>query len=104
MTCRLHPAHADDREPSATRDLTYLSESYSPDGGPRNATGSTAEPGAAATSRMQRHSLDGVDERQGVGAGRLGGLGDRAYIGRVRGQLHDQGLAREGPDVLHEPC
>ena len=67
------------------------------DGGDRRA----GEPAAArAEPRLEGHRVegarpDGVDQRDGVGAARLGGLCDRRRVGAVGGELHDQRAVRE---------
>ena len=50
--------------------------------------------------RVERHALERVDERDGVGAALLGGGGHRGGVRGVRRQLHDQRLRAERAHAL----
>src|SRR5688572_574699 len=71
----LHPAHADDRQPDALAHLAHLRERDRADGRARHPAGAAAEPRLAGPARVDRHSAQRVDERDGVRAVLLGGGG-----------------------------
>ena len=59
-----------------------------------------AQDGAAAAP-VNRHSLEGVGECDGISASGRGGLGNRHDVGHVGGQLGDDGETAGGADSAH---
>ena len=51
---------------------------------------------------MRRIGAQRVDQRDGVGAGLLGGLRDGGDVGGVRRQLDDQRLGRQRADLAEQ--
>ena len=76
MTAGLYPTHPDDGDANAPTYLRDLGERDGADGRTGDATGLAAEPRLARPVRMRAMPAQRVDQRDGVGAVRLGGGGD----------------------------
>ena len=80
------------------RDRRHLGQRDGRTAGPQQAAGPPpSHCGAGGTGQGQRAQR--VDQRDGVRALRLGGLGDRGDVGGVRRQLHDQRLGGPRADL-----